>query len=291
MMRAKLLKNFKGTKGGIQLDLDLEISDGQLIALYGPSGAGKTSVLRMLAGLLKPDDGHIAVGDTTWYDQDRNIHQKPQRRDIGYVFQDYALFPHLSVLQNLEFAAQSLEDKERVEELIGIMELRSLSARKPDTLSGGEKQRVALARALVRRPRLLLLDEPLAALDMKIRMKLQDHILEVHRRYALITILVSHDLGEIHKLSDWVCEIKAGKIIRQGPPSKLFAGEHLSGKFKFTGEVLKLDPQEVVVIVSVLIQNAVVKVIAQPEEVRGLRPGDRVIVASKAFNPVLYKME
>ena len=272
------------------LDVDLQIPKGKLVALYGPSGAGKTSTLQVLSGLLRPESGVIRVGDQLWLDTSNNVHLKPQQREIGYVFQDYALFPNMSVAQNLEFAQGKKKDPNRIQELIKIMELGNIQNRKPTTLSGGQQQRVALARALAQQPSILLLDEPLSALDFEIRLKLQDHLLQVHRKYGLTTLLISHDIGEINRLSDWVVVLKEGRVVQQGTPSDIFINENLSGKFKFKGEVLQIEKNEVVFIVTVLIQNQVVKIIAQEAEIKDLNIGDAVIVASKAFNPIIHKI-
>jgi len=291
MINFQLSKALYASGGSMHLNLDLSIKKGQFVTLYGVSGAGKTSTLRMLAGLLKPDNGYINVNGTYWLNTNKRVNIPPQKRNIGYVFQDYALFPNMTVLENLEFAEGKLNCKSIISELIKIIELEDLQHRKPDTLSGGQKQRVALARALVQQPEILLLDEPLSALDIKIRLKLQDYILKVHKQYNLTTILISHDIGEIHKLSDHVIEIKNGKIHRQGSPTAFFVNQNVSGKFKFTGEVLAIKKEDVVYVVSILIYNEIVQVIAQKNEITSLHIGDRVVVASKAFNPVLYKIE
>jgi molybdate transport system ATP-binding protein len=274
----------------MRLRIDVQVPRGQLVALYGESGAGKTSTLRMLAGLMAPDSGRIAVGGKTWFDPASGVNLRPQQRGLGFVFQDYALFPHLTVRQNLEFGAET-GHKAGVDELIALVELGELQHRKPGTLSGGQKQRVALARALVRRPALLLLDEPLSALDLKIRLKLQDYLLRLHREYGLTTLLISHDLGEIHKLCDRVLVLERGEVVRDGTPAEVFLGNRISGKFRFTGEVLDIEPQEFLFLVTVRVQDQVVQVVALPSEVGGLTVGDRVLLASKAFNPVLYKLE
>jgi molybdate transport system ATP-binding protein len=172
-----------------------------------------------------------------------------------------------------------------------LVALDDLQDRRPATLSGGQKQRVALARALVGKPELLLLDEPLSALDARIRARLQDAILALHREFGLTTLLISHDLGEIHKLSDHVVELERGSVLRQGSPEELFLQNRISGKFRFTGQVLSIEASGVVHIVTVLIQNQLVKVVAQEKEIRDLKVGDRVLVASKAFNPVLQKLD
>ncbi|UCD60525.1 MAG: ATP-binding cassette domain-containing protein [Flavobacteriaceae bacterium] len=291
MIKIDVHKKLRAFDSEMNFHIQCQIKKGELVTLYGESGAGKTSTLRILAGLLKPDKGEITINEASWIDTKNKIFLAPQKRNIGYVFQDYALFPNMSVLQNLEFASGKGQNKKVITELIEMMELGDLQNRKPQTLSGGQQQRVALSRALVRKPDVLLLDEPLAALDYKIRLKLQDYITRIHKEYNLTTILVSHDIGEIMKLSDRVFVLEQGKIVRQGIPSEIFSNQKISGKFKFIGEILKIEPQDVVLIVSVLIQNNVVKVIADKSEMQTLKVGDKVMVASKAFNPILYKIE
>jgi molybdate transport system ATP-binding protein len=291
MIACQLEKTLGAREDQIRLSLNMEIGKGELVTLYGESGAGKTSTLRMLAGLMNPDSGSISVNGRIWFDSEKKKNLRPQQRNIGFVFQDYALFPHMTVRENLEYGARKESDHGVVSDLMEMVGLGELQHRKPGTLSGGQKQRVALARALVQRPEILLLDEPLSALDVRIRTKLQDDILRVHREFGLTTLLISHDLGEIHKLSDRVIMLEKGSIVGEGHPEELFISEKISGKFRFTGEVLQVEPAEVVFIVTVLIQNQVVKVIAQESEVRNLRIGDKVLVASKAFNPVIYKLD
>lgn len=290
MIEVAIQKILDGADGNMHLDLSFSVSQGEFITIYGPSGAGKTSVLRMIAGLMQPDSGVIKVESKAWYDSHNKINLSPQKRKLGIVFQDYALFPNMTVKQNLEYALPKSIEKSRVGELIKMMELGALQDKKPSTLSGGQKQRVALARALVQKPQILLLDEPLAALDAKIRLKLQDYLQRAHRALNLTTILISHDIGEVVKLSDKVIVIDQGKLNQEGTPDEVFINNKLSGKFKFTGEVLKIEKQDVIYIVTVLIQNNVVKVVAQDNEVVDLNIGDKVMVASKAFNPIMYKI-
>ena len=180
MIKIDIHKKLKAYDSEMNLRIKCKIKKGELVTLYGESGAGKTSTLRILAGLLKPDKGEITINEVSWIDTKNKIFLAPQKRNIGYVFQDYALFPNMSVLQNLEFASGKGQNKKVITELIEMMELGDLQNRKPQTLSGGQQQRVALARALVCKPNILLLDEPLAALDYKIRLKLQDYITRIH---------------------------------------------------------------------------------------------------------------
>ncbi len=207
------------------------------------------------------------------------------------VFQDFALFPNMSVIENLKYGIGKKKDIQIVDELISLMELEDILNQKSDTLSGGQKQRVALARALVSMPEVLLLDEPLSALDTKMRLKLQDYILILHQKYKMSIILVSHDLGEIFKLSEKVFCISKGEIVKEGTPHDVFTYNPLSAKFRFTGEVLQIKKEEVVYIVAVLIGANVVNVIALEAEITDLEIGDKVILASKAFNPLIQKIE
>ena len=290
MISLNLKKTLKSAGGNIDLDMQLTIEKGQFVTLFGESGAGKTSTLRMLSGLLKPDSGTIKVGETTWFDSRKNIDLKPQERKLGYVFQDYALFPNMSVRQNLEYALQKNQDRTIIEELLEFAELGELDQRKPETLSGGQKQRVALARALVQRPEILILDEPLSALDLKMRIKLQEYLLQVHKKYKLTTILVSHDIGEIVKLSDRVFELQNGSVIKKGMAAEFFGLNKTSAKFRFSGEVLKIQREDVLYVISVLIGNDIIKVVADRTEANNFKIGDQVLVASKAFNPIIQKI-
>lgn len=225
MIQLQLHKQLHAATGNMQLNINLDIQPGTFLSLYGKSGAGKTSILRMIAGLLQPDDGLIKVGSSIWFDKSTTLNLRPQQRKVGMVFQDYALFPNMTVQQNLEFALTDRSDKRIISELIEMIELGDLRSRKPSTLSGGQQQRVALARSLVQQPEILLLDEPLSALDQDIRKKLQTYILEVHRNYKLTTILVSHDIPEIIKLTDQMIHVEQGRIIRQGTAADLLSSE------------------------------------------------------------------
>jgi molybdate transport system ATP-binding protein len=210
-----------GADGEIHLHINSLINKGELVTLYGPSGSGKSSVLRMLAGLMNPLRGLIKVGDQTWYDSTSNTSLKPQHRSFGMVFQDYSLFPNMTVRGNLEFALSKNQDNVIINELLDTIELKKLQDKKPSLLSGGQKQRVALARALVRKPSLLMLDEPLSSLDSEIRSRLQDYILQVHRQFDLTTILVSHDLSEILKMSNRMLVLENGIIKRDCHPGEM----------------------------------------------------------------------
>lgn len=289
MIQFSIQKALQSANGAMQLDISGKIVKGQFVAIYGASGAGKTSILRILAGLLPAEVENIEVGEQVWADQGKKIHLPPQNRKIGFVFQDYALFPNMTVKENLLFALEKGQSKQVVEELIEIVELQQLFNRRSQTLSGGQRQRVALARALVRKPELLLLDEPLSALDNEMRIKLQEVILKIHRSYSLTTIMVSHDISEIFRMADIIWVIENGTIQKVGTPGEIFFNRQMSGKFQFSGDVLQIVKEDIVYVISVLIGNNVVKVIADESEVKELNIGDKVMVASKAFNPLIKK--
>jgi molybdate transport system ATP-binding protein len=290
VIQIDLHKQLLTADGPLELAFQANIAEGEFVTLYGKSGAGKTTLLRMLAGLTDPDAGTLIVGDETWFDSTRGIHLAPQQRKIGFVFQDYALFPNMSVRANLEFALENKHERTYVDELLALMELGTLAQRRPTELSGGQRQRVALARALARRPRILLLDEPLSAIDAETRLRLQDELLKLHRAFKLTTLLVSHDLGEVFKLSDRVLTLEQGRLVRQGKPLDVFGDLMVSGRVEFTGEVLAIERNDVVYAVSVLVGNRIVNVIATEEEIRELQIGDRVMLLSKAFQPMLRRI-
>ncbi len=290
MIFLTIQKQLNSSSGILNLNLDIQIKKGEFATLYGASGVGKTSTLRMLSGLLKPDKGSIRVDGITWDDTTTKKHIRPQDRNIGIVFQDYALFPNMTVRENLEFALQKGQSKCMVNELIAIIGLEQLQDRKPTSLSGGQQQRVALARALVKKPRILLLDEPLSAIDHEMRSKLQDYILMVHKKYQLTTIMISHNIGEIIKMSDKIYVLKNGIIEKQGDPLTVFTQKKISGKFQFTGEIIKIEKEDVIYVLTILIANTVVKTVMMPSEIDKFSIGDTVLVASKAFNPLIQKI-
>jgi molybdate transport system ATP-binding protein len=285
MIALDIRKKLFSAQGEFMLDVQLRVGQGEFVTLFGESGAGKTTLLRCLAGLVQPDDGFIRVQGETWFE--RGTMQPPQQRRAGYMFQDYALFPNMSVRGNLEFALRKGANRRRVDELIELMALGELQYRKPGMLSGGQQQRVALARALASEPRLLLLDEPFSALDHDTRLRLQDEVLRLQRHYGLTTIMVSHDVGEVYRLSQRVLLLEHGRLVQQGSPAEVFGAGQAGGKFSFAGEVLAIEAADVVFAVTLLVGNQVVRVIATAEEAQAIKPGSRVMLLSKAFNPAL----
>ena len=200
-----------------RLELALEVGR-ETVALIGPSGAGKTTVLRALAGLLRPERGRIALGERVWLDVAGGIDRGPEERPVGFVFQDYALFPHMTVAENVAFGGRT-----RAGELLERFRIAHLAGVRPGELSGGERQRVALARALARDPKILLLDEPLSALDAYTRAGVRAELHEILRDLALPTLLVTHDFQDAGALADRVGVLADGRVLQLGTPSELLA--------------------------------------------------------------------
>jgi molybdate transport system ATP-binding protein len=226
---ATLQANFTLPLRSFALELALDVS--RTVALVGPSGAGKTSVLRVIAGLVEPSRGRVLLDEERWLDTERRVSLPPERRRVGLVFQDYALFPHLSVRGNVAFGSRGRP----VDELLERFRIRHLATMQPAELSGGERQRVALARALAREPAVLLLDEPLAALDAHTKSEVRHELAELLRELALPTLLVTHDYEDAAALADEVGVLVEGRLRQLGPPAELVARPRDAFVASFTG--------------------------------------------------------
>ena len=290
MIEINIIKPLYTADGIINLKVNKKINKGDFLTLFGKSGSGKTTLLRILAGLETPKSGKIVVDKEIWFDSSKKINLAPQKRDVGFVFQDYALFPNMSVKKNLEFALKNKNEIKKVDEILEIMEIKNLSNMKPELLSGGQKQRVALARTLMTNPKILLLDEPLSALDTTMRLKLQDELKLIHQKFNITSILVSHDISEIFKLSNRVLKINLGEIQKDGTPNELFSNQNISGKFKIVGEILSIKKSDILYIIEILSNNEVVKATAVEDEIKDLKIGDKILLSSKAFNPIVNKI-
>ncbi|HQR74747.1 MAG TPA: ATP-binding cassette domain-containing protein [Sulfurovum sp.] len=281
MIAININKKLHGSSGAMLLEVDLHIKEGDFVALAGESGSGKTTLLRILAG-LEEAKGTIKVADEVW--QDTKTCLKPQSRGIGFVFQDYALFPNMTIEENLLFVAK---DKALASHLLELTGLDSLKNRLPNILSGGQQQRVSLCRALMNRPKVLLMDEPLSALDPAMRTKLQHEILALHKEFGTTTIMVSHDPSEIYRLAGRVVVLNHGSIIKDGTPKEVLLQTSGSQKFTFEGELLDLLQAGVVNIAVVSIGQQLVEVVITQSQAKSLVLGQRVRVSTKAFAPIL----
>jgi len=229
--------------GPADLAVELELKTGSLTGLYGPSGSGKTTLLRILAGLTTPTDGFIRHQDQLWLDTTHQVVLPVQQRPVGMVFQDAALFPNMTVRENVQFATGKRRDG-LVDELLELVNLGALANRKPDSLSGGQRQRVALIRALARRPQVLLLDEPFSALDEETREQLLTELIRLHRQFGTTTILVSHQREELSRVADRLIKVENGRIRERE------TGESLNTALvpvRFTGTIVRIEDQRAIV--------------------------------------------
>ncbi|EPV1983376.1 sulfate/molybdate ABC transporter ATP-binding protein [Campylobacter upsaliensis] len=264
------------------------LSQGEISAIFGESGAGKTTLLRILAGLITPQKGFIRIGDEIWLDLKRGINLSPQKRSLGFVFQDYALFPNMSVRENLAYATQN---QRKIDELLELIGLKELANSRPKELSGGQAQRVALARALAKEPKILLLDEPLSALDFKMRSHLQEELLKILKHFKTTVLLVSHDLAEIYRLSARVLQLSGGKIIKDLPTKQFFTHHNLSAKLRLNAILLEINRSDILVVLTLLLGQDIVKITLSEEEFikeySEIKIGDTLMLSIKAFNPLI----
>jgi molybdate transport system ATP-binding protein len=222
----------------IELQIELEVADSETVALAGPSGAGKTTTLRLIAGLAQPDRGRVLCAGEVWLDSARGTSLAPERRNCGYLFQEYALFPHLRAWENVAYGMSAVPRRlrsARARELLARFGIEALADARPATLSGGERQRVALARALARGPRVLLLDEPLSALDARTRAGASRELAALLAEADVPALLVTHDFEEASLLADRVAVIDHGRIVQTGSAAELSASPRSAFVADFTG--------------------------------------------------------
>ena len=281
MVKINICKKLHGSNGDMDLDVNLEIKQNDFVSLTGLSGSGKTTLLRVLAG-LEESRGTIEVDGQIW--QNEKISLSPQKRQIGFVFQDYALFTNMSVKENLLYVKNDIK---LANKLLQITELEELENRLPNSLSGGQKQRVSLCRAMMNHPKLLLMDEPLSALDSGMRTKLQNEILILHKEFGTTTVMVSHDPSEIYRLSNRVIVLEQGKIINDGTAKDVLLKTKGSQKFSFEGELLDIKKVDVIYIAIVAIGQQLVEIVVSSDEKKDLKIGQIVKIGTKAFTPTI----
>ncbi|WP_010136586.1 ATP-binding cassette domain-containing protein [Ochrovirga pacifica] len=245
MIHCNLHKRFTNKHNAFDLRIKACFEMHAINVIFGPSGAGKTTLLRIISGLEKACYGSLKFNNTRWLDADKQLFVPPSKRNIAYVFQDFGLFPNMTVLQNLKFVKKEL-NQNLLEDIISTLEIQNLLQQKPSELSGGQKQRVALARALAQEPELLLLDEPLTSLDEALRCKLQKYLVKLQQRYRFTVILVSHNLEEVLKVADRVCVLENGTVSLQGAPTLLLAH---NPKNTLQGTVLEINNHTVCILI------------------------------------------
>ena len=274
------------------LDVAFEIPRGKVTALFGPSGAGKSSILRIISGLERADGGMISHEHEVWFDNEKGIHLPPQRRSIGFVFQDFALFPHLTVERNVAFGIKEKRLLDELKDLISLVGLSGYERYYPAQLSGGQKQRVALIRALARRPDILLLDEPLSALDWETRRQLQEDLKRIIKQFHVTTLYVTHDVTEVYKLADYVVVLESGKVVKQGTPEEVFLGKKLSTRIQIAGKVVGIESDSIMAAVTVMHDDQYFKTLIDTEEVDrlNLKVGDDVVIGAKSSDVILFKV-
>ena len=226
MIQARIRKQFAPgvESAGFSLDVEFQAAAG-ITVLFGPSGAGKTLTLESIAGFVRPDEGRILLDDQILFDGAARVHLAPKARRCGYVFQNYALFPHMTLRKNLEFGAERiprLERHRKVNELLEKFHLSDVSGRRPHELSGGQKQRCSIARALIGSPRVLLLDEPAQGLDAPLRFELYAMLRQVRQEFEIPVLLVTHDFEECLELADEMIVVREGRVVQSGAPRKVF---------------------------------------------------------------------
>jgi len=285
MIDIQITKMLQGSMGEMQLNVNLDIKEHDFVAISGQSGSGKTTLLRILAGLEKAN-GTINVSNEIWLDT--NVNLAIQKRGIGFVFQEYALFENMSVLENLLYAKK---DKELALHLLALTELTELQNRLPHSLSGGQKQRVSICRALMRRPKLLLMDEPRSALDPNMREKLQHDILTLHKEFGTTTVMVSHDPSEIYKLANSVVVLEHGKVLQVGSPKEVLLKTQGSQKFSLQGKILEILKTDVIHVAVVSIGQQIVEIVLDEEEASLFEVGESIQVSTKAFAPTISSLK
>src|SRR4051812_46035257 len=250
---AGLIKNFGGRNAVNVIDgLDLHVEEGEFLILLGPSGCGKTTTLRCIAGLESPSSGSISFGGRTVFDAPAKVNLAPNKRDVGMVFQSYALWPHMTVRKNIAYPLRARHERRGlqdgwVDDIAVAVDCGELLSRYPSQLSGGQQQRVALARGLVARPAVILFDEPLSNLDARLREQVRNELAELHHRLGFTAVYVTHDQSEALALGDRLAIMRNGRIEQQGTPREVFAApssEYVAG-FIGMGNRLELheDPE------------------------------------------------
>ncbi len=284
--------------GHFELDVEFKVETNSATAILGPSGSGKTLILRTIAGLTDPAEGRIYIGGKPLYDSSMNINKPPRHRRAGFVFQDYALFPHLTVAGNLAygFDGKKRAAETKVSELVQLLSLNGLESRRPLQLSGGQRQRVAIGRALASDPDFLLLDEPFSAVDAPTRATLTEQLLELESRVSVPTVLVTHDLEEAHALAQMIVVLDNGRLLQSGPTREVFrnpisprVGELLGVRNMLSGRVAKVGILATVEAAGMVMEVEVSGLALDQPVIAGVRPRDLQAFPEPTGNALLVR--
>jgi len=286
--KINIQKRFTSGRGEpFVLDADFSVPEGKITVIFGPSGSGKSTLLRLLAGLEKGEGGYICCGKTSWFDAEDSSFVPPQQRGVAMLFQTLALFPHMTVRENIEYASA---DANRINELITLTELLELTGRYPHELSGGQCQRLALARALAQKPQLLLLDEPFSALDSAVKKRLYDELISLHKKFKFTAVMVTHDMAEAYRLAQHAVILKDGRVTKEGPPEEVFLGKSLSTRIQIPARVISMESDEIHTLLTVEEGQRVFRVFVDNDEAKKIDIGDEVVVAAKASEALVFKV-
>ncbi len=291
MLNIDIKKQLNGQHGAFELNVHVSLEEGSFVALYGPSGVGKTTLLQCLAGLTQAQTMNIQFKNQIWADTAAKINLSPQSRKIAYMFQDNTLFPNMTVRENISFGLRKGGNKKMVNTLIEMMDLGELQHHKPEILSGGQKQRTALARTLVSEPCLMLLDEPFSALDAETCSRLQTEILRMQKQAGITTIIVSHHVGEIYKLSSRVLKMQKGKIVEDGDPVDVLSLQHGHQALHVEGKILAIAPVDDAYLLTVLADDEVMHITSSRDEAANFNVDESVLLVAKASNLEIKKLE
>ncbi|MCH2020908.1 MAG: ATP-binding cassette domain-containing protein [Saprospiraceae bacterium] len=284
MIEIEINKKLNTANGKSNLSVCMNLEKGDFVAIYGQSGIGKTTLLRILAGLTSADNGKIIVDGIHWLNSKQQTNLPPQKRNVAIVFQDYALFPNMSVIKNLKFANPN---SKLIDELLYYTELEQLKDKKPWQLSGGQKQRVALARALIQLPDILLLDEPLSALDRKLQVNIQELLGRLHRRYEMTTLMVSHDIPEILSLANKLLVLEQNNSIFSIKPYDYFSKKTINNNLQLKGEICHITEETI----NVKIDGNIYNLKLPKSKIKNLKTGEQICINILDFIPVIEKIE
>lgn len=282
MIEFDFCKSLYGVLGDFNLEVQAKIANKERVAIFGKSGTGKSTILKIIAGLQRISSGFLRVDGEIWDDTRHFL--PPQKRGVGYVFQDYSLFPHLSVYENIAYGKNA--EKKKIEELLEMMELMQLKDFKPFKLSGGQSQRVAIARALANSPKILLLDEPFSALDRALKNKLILEVLRLQKDLGFTLLLVSHDIAEVYTLSENVYLLQDGMFLSRSTPKGMFAKHNI----KLIAQILEIRENGLISEVCMLVGGEVMSFVVHPSELEGMEIGESVEVVLKSFSPMVRKI-